>query len=58
MINEPLRRSGEIVLPLSVALVYIPMPIAGFAVLAQAAVQIAEAIRGPVGREAEKELPV
>lgn len=45
-------------LPLSVALVYIPMPIAGFAVLAQAAVQIAEAIGGPVGREAEKDLPV
>ena len=33
-------------LPLSVALVYIPMPIAGFAVLVQAFVQIAEAVRG------------
>lgn len=45
-------------LPLSVSLVYIPMPIAGLAVVLQAAVQIAEAIRGPVGRDVEKELPV
>jgi TRAP-type C4-dicarboxylate transport system permease small subunit len=43
-------------LPLSVSLVYIPMPIAGLAVLLQAVVQIAEAIRGPVGRDVQKEL--
>lgn len=34
--------------PLSAALLYVPVPIAAFAVLLQAAAQILEAIRGPV----------
>jgi TRAP-type C4-dicarboxylate transport system permease small subunit len=45
-------------LPLSVALVYIPMPVAGLAVILQAAVQIVEAFRGPVGGTADAELPL
>ena len=45
-------------LPLSVALVYIPMPIAGCAVLLQAFAQIAEAIKGPVERDMTTELPL
>jgi TRAP-type transport system small permease protein len=45
-------------LPLSVALVYIPMPIAGCAVLLQAFAQIAEAIKGPVERDTTTELPL
>jgi TRAP-type C4-dicarboxylate transport system permease small subunit len=39
-------------LPLSVALVYIPVPIAGFAVICQAAVAIARALRGEAERPA------
>ncbi len=45
-------------LPLSVALVYIPMPIAGCAVILQAVVQIVEAIRGTVERDSGTELPL
>jgi TRAP-type C4-dicarboxylate transport system permease small subunit len=45
-------------LPLSVALVYIPMPIAGLAVLLQAAAQIIEAVRGQVERDTTTELPL
>ena len=45
-------------LPLSVALVYIPIPIAGCAVLLQAVAQIAEAVRGPVERDTTTELPL
>jgi TRAP-type C4-dicarboxylate transport system permease small subunit len=45
-------------LPLSVALVYIPMPIAGLAVILQALVQIMEALRGTVRRDAAAELPL
>jgi TRAP-type C4-dicarboxylate transport system permease small subunit len=39
-------------LPLSVALVYIPVPIAGFAVICQAAVAVARTLRGDPGRPA------
>jgi TRAP-type C4-dicarboxylate transport system permease small subunit len=45
-------------LPLSVALVYIPMPIAGFAVILQALVQIVEAFQGKVARDSTAELPL
>jgi TRAP-type C4-dicarboxylate transport system permease small subunit len=45
-------------LPLSVALVYIPMPIAGLVVLLQAAAQIIEAVRGQVERDTTTELPL
>jgi TRAP-type C4-dicarboxylate transport system permease small subunit len=45
-------------LPLSVALVYIPIPIAGFAVLFQAALQIVEALRGDRIEVSEQELPL
>jgi TRAP-type C4-dicarboxylate transport system permease small subunit len=45
-------------LPLSVSLVYIPMPIAGFAVVLQAIVQIIEAIKGKIGRDTHTELPL
>jgi TRAP-type transport system small permease protein len=45
-------------LPLSVALVYWPMPIAGCAVVLQAVAQIAEAIRGTVQRDTGTELPL
>ena len=38
--------------PLSAALLYIPVPIAAAAVLAQAAAQILEAVRGPVPKAA------
>jgi TRAP-type C4-dicarboxylate transport system permease small subunit len=45
-------------LPLSVALVYIPMPIAGFAVILQAILQTIEAIKGPIRRGSATELPL
>jgi TRAP-type transport system small permease protein len=46
-------------LPLSVSLIYIPMPIAGFAIVLQAMAQIAEAIAGvPVVHDASHELPL
>jgi TRAP-type C4-dicarboxylate transport system permease small subunit len=45
-------------LPLSVALVYIPIPIAGFAVLFQSALQIVEALRGEPIAASEQELPL
>ena len=45
-------------LPLSVALVYIPMPIAGCAVVLQAIAQIAEAIAGTIERDTTTELPL
>jgi TRAP-type C4-dicarboxylate transport system permease small subunit len=45
-------------LPLSVALVYIPMPIAGCAVIMQAVAQIVEAARGRVERDTTTELPL
>ncbi|MBB4016922.1 TRAP-type C4-dicarboxylate transport system permease small subunit [Chelatococcus caeni] len=40
-------------LPLSAALVYVPMPIAGFAVVAQALVEIAEVLAGARRRDSE-----
>ncbi|WP_353645539.1 TRAP transporter small permease [Mesorhizobium sp. WSM2239] len=43
-------------LPLSVALVYIPMPIAGLAVILQAALQAIEALRGKADADASQEL--
>ena len=43
-------------LPLSVALVYIPMPIAGLAVILQAVVQIIEMIGGKAEPDPAKEL--
>jgi TRAP-type C4-dicarboxylate transport system permease small subunit len=43
-------------LPLSVALVYIPMPIAGLAVILQAALQAIEALRGEAEADASQEL--
>lgn len=45
-------------LPLSVSLVYLPIPIAGFAVILQAFVQIMEAIRGKIERAGGTELPL
>lgn len=45
-------------LPLSVSLVYIPMPIAGLAVILQAIVQIMEAIKGKIERDTGTELPL
>jgi TRAP-type C4-dicarboxylate transport system permease small subunit len=42
--------------PLSAALLYIPVPIAAAAVLMQACVQIWEALNGPVGPQAVKML--
>lgn len=45
-------------LPLSVSLVYIPMPIAGLAVILQAIVQIMEAIKGKDSRAVATELPL
>ena len=45
-------------LPLSVALVYVPMPLAGCAVILQALVQIVEAVRGTVERDTGAELPL
>lgn len=45
-------------LPLSVALVYIPMPIAGCAVILQSAAQIVEAVRGNVARDSAREVPL
>jgi hypothetical protein len=39
-------------LPLSVALVYLPIPIAGFAVIAQSFLAIARALRGEDDRPA------
>jgi TRAP-type C4-dicarboxylate transport system permease small subunit len=45
-------------LPLSVSLVYIPMPIAGFAIVLQALAQIAEAIGGAPVRDTSPELPL
>lgn len=45
-------------LPLSVSLVYIPMPIAGFAVILQAIVQIVEAIGGEPEADSGKEQPL
>ena len=45
-------------LPLSVALVYIPIPVAGFAVLFQSALQIIEALRGEPIAASEQELPL
>jgi TRAP-type transport system small permease protein len=45
-------------LPLSVALVYIPMPIAGAAVIVQALVQVVEAVTGRVDRDVGTELPL
>jgi TRAP-type C4-dicarboxylate transport system permease small subunit len=43
-------------LPLSVALVYIPMPIAGMAVIFQAVLQAIEALRGEVKADSSQEL--
>jgi TRAP-type C4-dicarboxylate transport system permease small subunit len=43
-------------LPLSVALVYIPMPIAGMAVIFQAVLQAIEALRGEVKSDSSQEL--
>jgi TRAP-type C4-dicarboxylate transport system permease small subunit len=43
-------------LPLSVALVYIPMPIAGMALIFQAVLQAIEALRGEVKAESSQEL--
>jgi TRAP-type C4-dicarboxylate transport system permease small subunit len=45
-------------LPLSVALVYIPIPIAGLAVVLQALAQIAEAARGRPAHDSGQELPL
>ena len=45
-------------LPLSVALVYIPMPIAGCAVILQAVAQIVEAISGSRKPTRGTELPL
>ncbi|WP_119392624.1 TRAP transporter small permease [Taklimakanibacter lacteus] len=45
-------------LPLSVSLVYIPMPIAGLAVILQAIVQIMEVIKGKDSRAVATELPL
>lgn len=45
-------------LPLSVSLVYIPIPIVGFAIIAQALAQIAEAIAGVQVRNTTQELPL
>jgi TRAP-type transport system small permease protein len=45
-------------LPLSVSLIYIPMPIAGFAIILQALAQVAEAIGGAPLRDTSHELPL
>lgn len=45
-------------LPLSVALLYIPMPVAGLAVILQALAQIAEIVAGAPARDAGRELPL
>ena len=45
-------------LPLSVALVYIPIPIAGLAIVLQALAQIAEAARGRPAHDSGQELPL
>jgi TRAP-type C4-dicarboxylate transport system permease small subunit len=45
-------------LPLSVALVYIPMPIAGLAIVLQALAQIAEAASGKAAHDSGQELPL
>ena len=45
-------------LPLSVALVYIPIPIAGLAIVLQALAQIAEAARGKAAHDSGQELPL
>jgi TRAP-type C4-dicarboxylate transport system permease small subunit len=45
-------------LPLSVALVYIPMPIAGLAIVLQALAQIAEAASGKAVHDSRQELPL
>jgi TRAP-type transport system small permease protein len=45
-------------LPLSVSLTYIPIPIAGFAIVLQALAQVAEAIGGAPLRDTSHELPL
>ena len=50
-----IQRNADVMwvsLPLSVALVYIPVPIAGFAVVCQSALAIARALRGEPDRPA------